>query len=389
MNYKRPGSQGCVSGTGSGAAAIVSCLLLLAGCANPSKVGPRSGEITSPGTAAAVKQETVGAEPVAAAERQETAAAGEEPRITFETNVHDFGEVGLLTKHVYEFRFKNTGTGVLKVEKKIDAVCGCTVPVLSQTDYAPGQEGTVQVTYTASDAAGSAIKLLRVWSNDKTNGGMVSLKIQATVAERVACEPKQLELRLKRPDACPPITLRSLDHKSFAVTGILSNGSAITADVDPSRQAPEFTLRPTLDPEQLQKHPTGNLVLALTHPECPEVRIPYQIVPEFQFTPATVVLFNVEPNHPLMLEGVVLSSSYAEEFEVASYASKTRRVRVLGKEKFVSDDQQDLGYRLRLGILPPVVSNSQGFFEDVLTVRLTNGKELQLPCRLFYRQPGG
>jgi hypothetical protein len=386
MNDKRPASQVGVSATDSLAVAIVSCLLLLAGCANPTQVGSRSGETASPGTAAVVKQETVGVEPVAAAERRETAPAREEPRITFETNVHDFGEIGLLTKNVCEFRFRNTGTGVLKVEEKIDAVCGCTVPVLSQTQYAAGEEGTVQVTYTAGDSAGSATKVLKVYSNDKTDGGMVSLKIQATVVERVAYEPKQLELRLQGPDAnCPPITLRSLDHKSFAVTRILSTGSAITADADPSRQAPEFTLRPTLDPGQLQKHPTGVLVLALTHPECPEVRIPYQIASEFQFTPSSVVLFNMEPNRPVMLVGVVLSSSYAEEFEGASCASRAHRVRVLEKEKFVSEDQPGMRYRLRLGILPPVVSNSQGFFEDVLTVRLTNGKELRLPCRLFYR----
>ncbi len=371
MNGKGLGNHACVSAAGSGAAAVVLCLLLLAGCAGPSRVGPRSGKTGSSDTAAAA--------------HQETAATMEEPRITFETDVHDFGEVGLLTKHVCAFRFKNTGTGVLKVQEKIETVCGCTVPVLSKAQYAPGEEGTIQVTYTAGDSVGSALKLLRVWSNDKTNGGMVSLKIQATLVERVACEPKLLELRLKGPEACPPITLRSLDHRSFAVTGILSNGSAIAASVDPSRQALEFRLQPTLDSEQLQKHPTGNLVLALTHPECPEVRIPYQVVPEFQFTPASVVLFNAEPNHPVMLEGVVLSSSYAEEFEVASYASTTRRVRVLGKEKFVSDDQQSLGYRLRLGILPPALASSQAFFEDVLTVRLTNGKELQLPCRLFYR----
>ncbi len=373
MNYKRLGSRVCVSGTGSGVAAIV-CFLLLAGCANPSKVGLRSGETALPGTAAA--------------ERREIVATGQEPRITFETSIHDFGEIGLLTKHVCEFHFKNTGTGVLKVEKEIEAVCGCTVPVLSKTQYAPGEEGTIRVTYTAGDSVGSATKVLKVYSNDRTKGGSVSLTIQATLVERVVCEPKQLELRLKGPDAnCPPLTLRSLDHRSFAVTAVLSNGSAIAADVDPCRQATEFTLRPTLDPEQLQKHPTGNLVLALTHPECPEVRVPYQVVPEFQFTPSSVVLFNAEPNHPLMLDGVVLSNSYAEEFEVASYASKAHRVRVLGKEKFVSDDQQSTGYRLQLGILPPAVSNSQGFFEDVLRVRLTNGKELQLPCRLFYRQP--
>ncbi len=382
MSYQRRGNQAWVSGAGSLAAELVSYLLLLAGCASSSNLEPRSGEAASPGAPPAVPPGTV-----AAAERRETAATGQEPRITFETDVHDFGEVGLLTKHVGEFRFKNTGTGVLKVEKEIEAVCGCTVPVLSKTQYAPGEEGTIQVTYTAGDSVGSTTKVLKMYSNDKTNGGMVSLKIQATLVERVVCEPKQLELRFKGPDAnCPPFTLRSLDHRSFAVTGILSNGGTVTADIDPSRQAPEFTLRPTLDPEQLQKHPTGYLVLTLTHPECPEVRVPYQIIPEFQFTPASVVLFNAEPNHPVMLEGVVLSNSYAEEFDVAACASKTHRVRVMGKEKFVSDDQQSTGYRLRLGILPPPISNPQGFFEDVLRVRLTNGKELQLPCRLFYRQ---
>jgi hypothetical protein len=386
MSYQRRGNQAWESGTGRLAAALVSYLLLLAGCASSSSLGPRSGEAAAPGAPRAVPPDTVAAESVAAAERRVTAATSQEPRITFETTVHDFGEVGLLTKHVGEFRFKNTGTGVLKVEKEIEAVCGCTVPVLSKTQYAPGEEGTIQVTYTAGDSAGSATKILKVYSNDKTEGGMVSLKIQATLVERVVCEPKRLELRFKGPDAnCPPFTLRSLDHQSFAVTGILSNGSTVTADIDPSRQATEFTLRPTLDPEQLPKHPTGYLVLTLTHPECPEVRVPYQIVPEFQFTPSTVVLFNAEPNQPVMLEGVVLSNSYAEEFDVASYASRAHRVRVMGKEKFVSDDQKSLGYRLRLGILPPAVSNSQGFFEDVLRIRLTNGKELQLPCRLFYR----
>ncbi len=372
MSCKRFEGQACVSGAGSLAVAIVSCLPLLAGCAHPSKVGSRFGETVHPSTPAA---------------RPETVTPSQEPRITFETDVHDFGEVGLLTRNVCEFRFKNTGTGVLKVEKNIDAVCGCTVPVLSQTEYDPGQEGTIQVTYTAGEFIGPATKVLTVRSNDKTNAGILNLKIQATLVERVTCEPKRLELRLKGPDAtCPPITLRSLDHRSFAVTGVLSNGSAITARVDPSRQAPEFTLRPTLDPGPLQARPTGVLVLTLTHPECPEVRIPYQVVPEFQFTPSSVVLFSAEPNRPVMVEGVVLSNRYGEEFEVAAYASKTHRIKVLEKEKLVPDDQQGKGYRLRLGILPAAVSNSQGLFEDVFLVRLTNGKELRLPCRVFYRQ---
>jgi len=120
--------------------------------------------------------------------------------MTFEKKVHDFGEVGPQSKHTCEFRFKNTGTAVLKVRKEIDSTCGCTVPVLTKTAYASGAEGTIQVTYVASASGGSATKDLLVYSNDKSQGGVVRLTVQATVVERVAYEPRQLVLRLKGPD---------------------------------------------------------------------------------------------------------------------------------------------------------------------------------------------
>ena len=319
---------------------------------------------------------------------REPLAPGGEPIITFGKNIHDFGEIGPLSKNVCEFRFKNTGTGLLKVREKIDSTCGCTVAALSKTEYAPGQEGVIQVTYSASDFIGSTIKSLTVCSNDKDNGGKVSLTIKATVVERVAHEPKQLDLRLKGPDAgCPPITVRSLDHRSFAVTRILSSGGSITADFDPSLQATEFTFRPTLDAEQLQKYPTGSLLLALTHPECPEVRIPYRTVPEFEFNPSYIILFSAEPNRPLVRD-VWLSNSYAEEFEVASCVSAANMVTVLEKEKVISEDEKSVRYRLRLSIKPPALSGAQKGFDDMLAIRLTNGRTLQLPCRVFYRGPG-
>jgi hypothetical protein len=302
--------------------------------------------------------------------------------------VHDFGTVGLLTKNVHEFRFQNAGTGVLKVQKEIGSNCGCTAAALSQTEYAPGQEGTIRVTYSAGDTVGPAIKHLSVHTNDPRNRGTVELTIKATLVERVTYGPKRLDLRLKGQDAnCPPITLRSLDEKAFAVTSILSSGTAITADIDPSRPATEFTFRPALDPKRLQKHRSGVIVLALTHPECPEVRIPYQVVNGFEFTPSTVVLFDMEPNRPLLVRGVLVSNSYGEPFEIASCVSAANMVRVLAKEKVISDDDQSVRYRLRLLILPPPPVGEKKSLEDVLTVHLTDGRDLQLPCRVFYREP--
>lgn len=304
--------------------------------------------------------------------------------MTFEKKIHDFGEVGPQSKHTCEFRFRNAGTGVLKVRKEIDSTCGCTVPVLSKTEYVPGEEGTIQVTYVAGAPGDKATKSFLVYSNDTSQGGAVRLTIQATVTERVAYEPRQLILPFKGPDArCPPVTVRSLDHQSFSVTRILSSGGTLTADCDPSLQATEFTFRPTLDSRQLQKHPTGTLLLTLTHPECEEIHIGYQILPEFELSPPSLMLFNVEPNRPV-LRDVWLSNNYGEDFEIASCTSTANLMEVVDKEKTVSEDRRTFRYRLRLSLKPPSLSGTQRVFGDALAIHLTNGSTLQLPCRIVY-----
>lgn len=365
----------------------LTCALLLAGCASPPQEPPESASISRAGERASAHPQAQPVDSATPPEPNEPPAADGEAAVTFEKNLHDFGEIGLLTKNVYEFRFKNTGTGVLKVEKKIDSTCGCTVAALSQTEYAPGQEGVIRVTYSAGDIAGPTIKHLVVYTNDPHSGGTVPLTIQAAVVERVACEPKLLALKLRGPGTgCPPITVRSLDHRSFAVTRIFSTGKTIGADFDPSLQATEFTFRPTVDTERLQKYPTGSLVLALTHPECPEVRIPYEAVPEFRFTPSSIILFDAEPNRPILRE-VWLANSYGEVFEIASCVSTSNMVRVLEQEKLLSNDGKNVRYHLRLSIQPPALPDERRFFEGTLVVRLTDGKTLELPCRVIYRSP--
>jgi len=48
------------------------------------------------------------------------------PRISFEKTVCDLGEVGQDTKNTCEFKFTNTGQGLLKIGN-IKRTCGCTV----------------------------------------------------------------------------------------------------------------------------------------------------------------------------------------------------------------------------------------------------------------------
>ena len=75
------------------------------------------------------------------------------PRVSFEKTVHNFGELGIGEKGQCEFRFKNTGTALLKIGK-ITVSCGCTVPILYKKQYQPGQEGVIKVNYKGKGKPG-------------------------------------------------------------------------------------------------------------------------------------------------------------------------------------------------------------------------------------------
>ena len=81
---------------------------------------------------------------------QQSALAAEKllPRIFFEETVFDLGDVGRGTKNSCEFRFTNTGRGLLKIGK-ISRTCGCTVFQLDKKEYAPNETGTIKVIYTS------------------------------------------------------------------------------------------------------------------------------------------------------------------------------------------------------------------------------------------------
>jgi len=67
-----------------------------------------------------------------------TAAESFLPRISVEKTVCDLGDVGQGTKNSCEFRFTNTGRGLLKIGN-ISRTCGCTVTHLDKKEYAPIQ----------------------------------------------------------------------------------------------------------------------------------------------------------------------------------------------------------------------------------------------------------
>lgn len=86
-------------------------------------------------------------------------------QITFEEEIHDFGEInqGDVPAGQTEFVFTNNGTEPLIISKAKGS-CGCTVPVWPKEPIAPGAQGSIKVKYDVK-RVGPFTKFVTITSN--------------------------------------------------------------------------------------------------------------------------------------------------------------------------------------------------------------------------------
>lgn len=300
----------------------------------------------------------------------------ERPRITFEKVVHDFGEVGPGAKNVCEFKFTNTGDGLLKIEK-VGTCCGIRGSLDKKGKaYMPGESGTVTIRYNAGKLPGSIKKQISVYSNDKARH-IVKLTIKAKTVVKVVHEPKELKLLLNHDNAgCPEIKLTGLDNRPFAIKRFKATTRGITADYDSSIKAKSHIIQPKVDINKLRKRSRGHIEITLTHPKCRTVIIPFEVLPEFKIDPPSIVLFNTKPKKSIK-KVVWLLNNYGEDFEVESVSSKKGIIKVLSQEKV------DNRYKFELEITPPADTGKKRF-TDVFYMNIKGGEKLRVYCSGFY-----
>ena len=100
------------------------------------------------------------------------------PKITFETDMHDFGQLMAGENISYSFKFTNTGDADLIISG-CDASCGCTVADYPKERIAPGKSGYVTVSFKSQGMSGRQMKEFIVVSN--TQPARTRLRITATV----------------------------------------------------------------------------------------------------------------------------------------------------------------------------------------------------------------
>lgn len=111
-----------------------------------------------------------------------TVAMMAQAEIKFENLTHNFGKFSESDPVVKcEFKFTNKGNAPLIINQAV-ASCGCTVPSYTKTPIAPGENGTIAVTYNGRGKfPGHFKKTITVRSNASNN--MVRLYIEGDMEE--------------------------------------------------------------------------------------------------------------------------------------------------------------------------------------------------------------
>ncbi|MHC4271156.1 MAG: DUF1573 domain-containing protein [Planctomycetota bacterium] len=294
------------------------------------------------------------------------------PIIKFESKAQDLGEVGPGSQTKCEFKFTNTGDDVLKI-KKISKTCGCTAHKLKKKEYAPGESGTLEVTYHASSKPSKIKKKIYVNSNDKSHP-KTTLNLNGKVVLKIDYEPKNLQLMARKENAaCPAITLKSKDKKPFSIKRFQATSQSMSAKFNSSVKKEEYVIQPKVKVEKMGKLTNGRITITVDHPECKLISIPFKITPEFKTQPAGLTLLEVQPGKTITRELWVLSN-YNEDFEIESVTSKNGHAKITNQEK---DGNR---YKIDLEITPPQPSSKKKMFQDKILVKIKDREKIVVSC---------
>jgi len=113
-------------------------------------------------------------------------------QIEFKNTTHDVGKVFDHDPQEFTFDFTNTGEEELVITK-VQSSCGCTAGALEKTEYAPGESGSIEVTFNPKGKKGDQRRQLTVYSNDK-GGREIVLTVTGSVTQLVSIDPAILSM---------------------------------------------------------------------------------------------------------------------------------------------------------------------------------------------------
>ncbi|MEM1183803.1 MAG: DUF1573 domain-containing protein [Planctomycetota bacterium] len=112
------------------------------------------------------------------------AAPQSKAKITFDLTNHDFGLVWDHEQASIKFPFKNVGEENLII-MDMKSTCGCTVPALEKTEYAPGEGGEITVIFNPKGRNGINQRTVTITTNDPAGPQRLSIRAEVKPVLRV------------------------------------------------------------------------------------------------------------------------------------------------------------------------------------------------------------
>lgn len=156
---------------------------------------------------------------------------GAEPRIVFEKEVFNFGEILEGDTAVCLFHFKNEGDTTLEI-LDIRATCSCTVTELKEKLIEPGKSGIIEAVFHSSGRKGKITKSIYVTTNDKKRG-LIRLKVTGRVKRMWNCEPTKVDFGEIRKNGIliDTVTISSISLDTIKVDSITTEPSYLTSKI--------------------------------------------------------------------------------------------------------------------------------------------------------------
>lgn len=133
---------------------LFTALFFLSSCSNKDK-----GE-----TATGISADVV-FNPATASESESEVAL---PKMVFDSQEFEFGEIAQGEKVKHAFKFTNEGENTLIISD-VSARCGCTVTAWPKTPIGPGESNEIEVVYSSAGRSGRQAMVITVITNSVPN----------------------------------------------------------------------------------------------------------------------------------------------------------------------------------------------------------------------------
>jgi hypothetical protein len=314
------------------------------------------------------------------------------PEIRFETNIFDFGKVTGRERVSGVFRFRNTGTAVLRIDPP-ETSCECTVPELKTNTIAPGETGELSY-IIALDRPLKGQRLIRVHSNDPKNPN-INLTVQLDYTPLYELEPKTLWITVPpgKEEAQATFTVSRTDGRPVDIDRLTTSQPWISAAVDTGFKSEDNSARVKVNVRRPSSPPSpfsASVTLWRTNESAsPAQSIPLngEILGEFAAVPARLYWvipdFGAEKtNYPAesLTRTVALKSVLGHEVAVNKVSSS---INGLALKVVPKQPGRNYDLILRFDELP------QNFSNGKITVEtsLTNLPTIEIPLTVAVPNP--